>query len=164
MSAKVKKILIIVLVSILAAAAAGVGIYFAWENSAVYVNDVRISKDVTALNLQGKQVENVDALKKYKKLEKLNLTGVDVTNEQVAEIAEALPECQIVWDINLFGRKFNVSIKEMDLTGNKKVNLPELKEYLNYFPNLVSVDLTDCDFSDDELLEFAKSVEPQVVR
>lgn len=70
----------------------------------------------------------------------LDLTGKKLTSSQYQQIQQALPDCTIVWDISIQGKRYTPDAASVEITD------PTLSDsgMLTYLPNLETLDARQC--------------------
>lgn len=104
-------------------------------------------KETRELNLSGCEVtpEDLNAIVRYlPELETLNLTGADVPWETLEAFVFEYPGIQYRYDVSLFGKTFPNDAEEVDLSGCSIKDLSQLEELLPHFPNLKKLILSNC--------------------
>lgn len=85
------------------------------------------------------------------KLEKLMLNGEISDRDGVLELVEAYPEMEIQWNVDIQGRAYVNTTREIDLSGLQLESVAPVEEALKYFPNLEKVIMCNCGLSSEEL-------------
>lgn len=144
MNKKMKIAIVLVIVLVLVAAAA-VG-YLSYQNKQVYnatyivIDDVEYERSITALDLSGKTIQELDKLKELTNLESLNLRDTDITIEQYESLKTALPNCSIAWSVPFQDTYYDNDIMVLDLTTLSEADM----ELIPYFSKLQTVRGTHC--------------------
>lgn len=149
---KTGKILILLAVLfLLAALAAGVwGLKYYHENY-ISIDGILIRRDITRMDFSGAPVEQWERLMELSGLTQLDLSGTGLTCDQYDILQEALPQCQIQWDVLFQGQYLPCSTQSLTLTYLTEGDV----ELLDYFTELRTVDAGSC--SDlDSLLELQR--------
>ncbi|MBE6969304.1 MAG: leucine-rich repeat domain-containing protein [Ruminococcaceae bacterium] len=93
------------------------------------------------------------------------VAGRSLTPEEQLALREAYPGISFHWEINAAADVYASSdAKELSLAGHSGFTLEELKATLPLFPALERIDLSDCGFSDEELLAFRKTLPELEIR
>lgn len=82
-------------------------------------------KSLKTLHLDGNEIEDFEPLYKLTKLTALTITDIKISEKQLKELKEALPNCVItsdeaekdIIDITVGGKTFKSDVKELDLSG-----------------------------------------------
>lgn len=122
-----------------------------YHRTYITVDGQVIRRDTTALDLSGAPVEQWERLTELIELTFLNLRGTGLTPKQHDTLQEALPNCQIQWDILFQGKYYPNDIKNLTLTSLKD----EEVDLLDYLPHLTAVYATECPDL-DQLLELQR--------
>ncbi len=162
---KGKKIFAAVAISLVVLIAAAAALWL-WGSEYIYVDGERISKTVTELNLNGKNIDNLPALKNYTQLKKLQAQGVDFTDEELELIFDSLPKCDIECTLNLFGEKISNKTAELDLK-ESKIPLEKLEDgmakYLKYMSGLEKIVLPWYDVENERVYKLVETIDAEVV-
>lgn len=122
----------------------------------------RCRRDETELHLLKADAhydELMDRLCFFTDLRRVHIAGRGLdTGEQLALLA-AYPELDFVWEVNAAADVYASSdVRELSLAGCSGFTLEELHTKLPLFPKLELIDLSDCGFSDEELLAFREAL------
>ena len=132
-----RKILVITLVFVILAAAAGGG----WLGYRWYLdNHVFIGEDVYPIDTQS-----------------LDLRGQDISESYFLELREKLPGCAVLWDVPFQGGHLSSDTQRITLAQLSEADVTVMAAY---FPDLTTVDATACD--DYTILETLKTQLPQL--
>lgn len=109
------------------------------------------------IDLNGAGITDADPLFRLESPETADLRGNNIPQEQILRFAEAYPECEITYDIQM-GRQFfcNESGGTLDLS-KSGASAPEILGKLGYFSGVDSVILPAAPFSLPEQLEIAEA-------
>lgn len=135
-----KRVWVIVLVVLLAA---GAGIYAGiryFQDTYVIVDDAVYAGDVTYLDLSGSQNPDVESLCRLTQLEKLDLRGTELTLSEYETLREALPECEILWQLPFQGEYLDLDTKKLTISS---LNQEEM-ESLSYLTQLEEIRAVEC--------------------
>lgn len=100
-------------------------------------------RELESLNVSGSDIGDISAIKELSSLRSLDLTGCGLEPERFTEIADALPECDILWDVPIAGQHISSEAESVTLTDAADADY----ELLAYLRNLKNVELIDCDIS-----------------
>ena len=138
---KEKKRLIIIL---LAAALLLAGGFFGWrqfDRSFLIVDGQIVPRDAIALDLSGSSLPQPKRLEALTELRELNLTGTGMTGEEFDALQEALPNCDIQWEVPFQGGLYN-SHAPQNLSA-QSLTYEDVKN-LSYLRDLRSFDAQGC--------------------
>ena len=127
--------LLVVLV-ILVAAAVGTGIFL--SRNAIVEGEV-VPTDVESLDLRGAETVDADGILRLQSLKHLDLRGIDVSDETVERLRTGLPECEILWDIDVGGLRYDPAVTDLTLP-----DLPENAENLLRLKSLRTLHIEQC--------------------
>lgn len=139
MRSAIKKILSIVAVAAITAATVWGGVWFFREN---YLSaDGRILwRHARSIDLLGHNLEELDFLREFTRLETIDARGCELTLEQYQYLRREYPEARVEWDVPFQGKRYSTETQKLTVT---KLS-PEDLEMLAYLPDLKSVDGWDC--------------------
>lgn len=81
-----------------------------------------------------------------------SINAEDCTNyDALLELWYSMPECEIVWNYDLFGHELNSLSTEVDLRGTMFDSPDELLEQLRYLPSLTYCDMCGCGLTNAEM-------------
>lgn len=133
---KEKKRLIIIL---LAAAILLAGGFFGWrqfDRSFLIVDGQIVPRDAIALDLSGSSLPQPKRLEALTELRELNLTGTGMTGEEFDALQQALPHCDIQWDVPFQGGLYNSHapqhLSAQSLTDEDVKNLSYLRDLRSF--------------------------------
>ena len=98
-----------------------------------------IPVDSVSLDLRDAGLGDVRGLRRCRDLRSVDLRGNDLDEDALRELQEALPECEIRYDVTLGGTKYDVFTEELTLQ-----DLPEDWENLKKLGNLRSLTVEKC--------------------
>jgi len=116
----------------------------------------QISKETTELNLNGAGISDIEPLNQLEYLEKLDVRNNPLTPEEIENFSQALPGCDVLWTIELFGNEYDNTTVEIDLTGIGQVDFNELTEKINYFYDLNEISISSSQISADNYRKLKK--------
>lgn len=128
----------------------------ACTDSGVSVGQEKYPRDTTRLELSGDTLPEVQELTRLEGLEVLDLRQMTVTAEEYEALREALPDCEILWNIPFQGEAWDMDTRELTVTELT----PEDLELLELFPRLQTLRAEQCD--DLQLLAQLKTRCPQL--
>lgn len=121
------------------------------ENNIKDVDMLVSLSSLKTLHLDGNKIENFEPLCSLKNLTTLTITGMKISESQLKQLEEALPNCSIssdeaekdVVEIEIGGKKFKSDVKEIDLSNRNISDISDLNkctelEILNLAGNSVS--------------------------
>ena len=133
---KEKKRLIIIL---LAATILLAGGFFGWrqfDRGFLIVDGQIVPRDAIALDLSDSSLPRPDRLEALTELRELNLTGTGMTGEEFDALQEALPNCDIQWEVPFQGGLYNShapqNLSAQSLTGEDVKNLSYLRDLRSF--------------------------------
>lgn len=89
-------------------------------------------------------------------LQKVTFTGEIRDRDAILELENTYPQIAFLWNIEIAGRKFLNTTREVDLSGVQVEDLEEVAAAYPYFDNLEKVILCDCGKTSEELDAFWK--------
>lgn len=152
---KRKGLVILLVVLILLGAGIFGGVRY-FQNTYVIISDTVYPNDVTELDLSGMEKPDVETLCGLTRLEKLNLRDTKLTVAQYEKLKNALPACEIAWQVPFQGEYLETDTRELTIAS---LNQGEL-ESLVYLPELKTVHAEGC--SDLDMLMELRSRYPDV--
>lgn len=126
-------------------------IFFLWP---VPFGDSTVDSDAAALDLQdrGMGYEEINRLLGFlPKLERVNLLGCALTDEQVLRLAGAYPNCQFLWELQIGEGTFRTDIEELDVSGWQVESPDQIEKLLPCFFNLERVIMCGCGLDDETM-------------
>lgn len=111
-----------------------------------------------ALRLSMDKCSAADLLEKlawFPALSSVYVSGAMDSADQDA-ILEKYPHIAFDWEISLLGTTLRSTVEEISFAGQAlaEADLTALAAQLHFFPNLTVIDLTDCGFSNERLVQF----------
>lgn len=134
-----KKALIILTV-IAALLLCGVGGFRYFQNHNIVIGEQVYSRQITTLDLSGQPLAEPKKLAQLKNLEHLDLRGTGLTTDLYNELCDALPQCQIEWDVPFQNTTYPQDTTHLTVTALTSADIAQLA----YFPQLTAVDATGC--------------------
>ncbi|MBE6753825.1 MAG: hypothetical protein E7559_05695 [Ruminococcaceae bacterium] len=92
-------------------------------------------------------------------LRRIDLSGTGFSDDQLLELEAGLNGVDVVWDVSIGGMMIKNDVSSLSVSGSDAVSLDEISHKLKYFSGIDSLDLTGSGYSDDQLLDYAKTVE-----
>jgi len=118
----------------------------------VALGEEKIPWDVKNLTVGNVDLaELAEKLKYLPLLQQLTLGVTDGENDQIVQLVETYPQIQFRWYVELCGRYFLNTVRELDLSGTQVDSVAEVENALRYFPNLERVVMCGCGLSSEEM-------------
>lgn len=95
--------------------------------------------------------ELMEKLKYLPKLKALSLAIAEPENEEVYALSQAYPDVRIRWNVELCGKRYASTLRELDLSGTQVADVAEVENALKCFPDLERVIMCDCGVSSEEM-------------
>lgn len=124
---------------------------FLWS---VELGGAQYDSSVSSLAFSGSAVtaqELTEKLPLFPYLRTLDLTGSNMSLNDLLALTEAFPQVDILWEHELCGRSFSSLTEEIDLSGIKMESTAPVEETLPWFPRLKKVVMSECGFSNEEM-------------
>lgn len=118
--------------------------------------DAAAQAEITRLDLSGKPIGSIGALRQHSRLEWLDLRGSGVTVAQYKTLRRWFPDCEILWDIPFQGRYYPMNTQELTIDTLSQRDLA----LLDYFPELKRIQARNC--TDYEMLSSLRSARPEL--
>ena len=93
-------------------------------------------------------------------LETVDLGAVSASGSELKSLAEAYPDIQFHWEKAIFGKTFQSSDAEIDLSGLDVGSLAQVEDAMQAFPYAKKVILANCGFENEELAAFREKMRP----
>ena len=93
----------------------------------------------------------VAAAEEFVAMEEVDVTGCNLTMEQLLALQEAFPKALIRHEITVCGKNYTTDAEEMDLSGIKMKDTLELEQAVKLMPKLKKVIMCDCGFTNEEM-------------
>lgn len=127
-------------------------IAFSWE---VELAGRRIPWDTRELDLRGAELESREALERQlaylPELERLDLRGCGLPQEDLRAIADTWEKTEVLFDITVASVTVPADTRELDLSGIPMADTREVEAALPYFTQLERVIMCDTGISDGEM-------------
>ena len=75
------------------------------EQNYVYWNGSLIPKEEQSLSISGRRVKNMEAFLHFTDLRQLDARDTDMTVEQYEWFCQNLPDCRVIWEIPVQGKR-----------------------------------------------------------
>ena len=128
----------------------------AYRDAHVPETEVTAQPEVIRLDLSGKPVEDLSALRQHSRLEWLDLRGSGLTVAQYKTLRRWFPDCEILWDVPFQGRFYSPDLRELTIESLTETDIARLA----YFPKLKRVLARNC--SDYEMLARLQAERPEL--
>lgn len=92
-----------------------------------------------------------EALRYLPKLKKLSLAIAEPDNEAVYGLIQAYPNVSVRWNVQICGKRFASTVRELELSGIQVENVSQVEDALKYFPDLERVVMCECGISSQEM-------------
>ena len=131
-----------------------------WEYPAVTVlwevalPDGTVLSDTTSLDLRTTQMDYASAgalISQLPLLEKVDMRGCGLTDEEMIRLTKSFPQTLFVWDMEVAGLKFPTDSTEIDISGQRVSDPAEVESLLSCFPRLERVIMSDCGLDDETM-------------
>ncbi|MBN2879633.1 MAG: leucine-rich repeat domain-containing protein [Clostridia bacterium] len=132
-----------------------------FEPKYIEINGEEISKDTTELNLKGEGIMDIEPLLQLELLKKLDVRNNPLTELQIENFRQAMPDCEVLWTIAINGAEYDNIVDEVDFTGEGLLDYKELNEKLKYFDKLNEVRIDSGQISADNYKEL-KNAYPDI--
>ena len=108
------------------------------------------TSDTTELTLSGITDKEADDLKYLHKLTKVHLVNPAMTPEKLFDLQSQYPDVAIPWSSEISGVSVSSDIADVEISG-VTVDVADMKQKLNYLPNIQSLFLNDCIVDNDAM-------------
>ena len=133
-------ILIIALVWALLACGAWFGLRY-YNDTFTIIDGIRYRRDTAALDLSGGPVEELESVRNFYGIRKLNMNGTGLTPAQHDQLAAWLPDTDIQWQVLFQGRYVDADVEMLTLNSLTDEDVA----LLDYFPDLIHIDARECE-------------------
>lgn len=126
-------------------------ISFRWD---VPFGDTILDSTARELDFSEKCIDYSDAvalLRWFPALEKVNMRGCGLTDEEMMALAQRYPQCFFLWDMQIGEVTVSTDAEEIDISGQILQSTEEVEELLPYFPNLKKVIMCKCGLDDETM-------------
>ena len=86
----------------------------------------------------------------FSNLQELNLSGTDLSDEELMSLADSNPQVPLRCELPLAGQRFMTDSVQIDISGSE-VTAEEVDQMLPYFPNLEKLDMSFCGIGNEEM-------------
>ncbi len=124
-----------------------------------FESDVDVFGESVPANAQTLDLSNMtvdfdklpDVLAKLANLSSVNLTGQQVSFEQMDALTSAFPKISFSFSFELFFQQVTTQTTELNLNGYALTSPDEIADKLKYLPNLTKADLSNCGLSNEQM-------------
>lgn len=127
-----------------------------WNDTYIKIDGQTLRRDVTALDLSGKAVAELEKVAELGALEELDLRETGLTTEQHETLAQALPKCRILWSVPFQGDYLDMDATSVAVTELRVEDVAQLA----YLEKLERVNAAGC--RDFEVLMDLKQQRPEL--
>ena len=113
------------------------------ESDFINIADIEIPINIIELDLNSKNITDIEPLYKLTSLEKLDLRNNPIALEDIIEFKSKIPDCQVSWSINLNYTFFDNDTTIIDFTSSEELDINQLINNLAYFDSLSEVRLSN---------------------
>lgn len=127
------------------------GIFFRWP---VTLGDMTVDSAAMELDLQGRAVDFDEICRLMEimpNLNRVNLLGCPLTDEQVLRLAGTYPDCQFLWELQIGDGTFRTDLEELDVSGWQVERSSQIEDLLPCFFNLNRVIMCGCGLDDETM-------------
>ena len=113
-----------------------------------------ISSSTTELDLSSQQLDYASAealLSQLPLLERVDMRGCGLTDDEMERLRQAFPQTLLVWDREVAGLRFPTDSVEIDLSGRKIHDPWEVESVLTSFPRLERVIMSNCGLDNETM-------------
>lgn len=107
------------------------------EKDYVFWNGSLLPRHEQTLNISGRKLRNLDAFLRFTELRQLDARDTGMTLQQYAWFQQNLPECHVLWDVPIQGKRYSQDTSELHV----EMLTEEETAALQYLPSLKLVDL-----------------------
>lgn len=111
-----------------------------WHDTYIVIDEVKIRRDVAALDYSGTGVAELEKLEELTALGELDLRDTGLTVEQYERLCAALPQCKILWSVPFQGGYLDMDTESIVVTSLSEEDVAQLK----YLEKLHTVDAGGC--------------------
>lgn len=108
----------------------------------------------TDVDLRNTGLTELASLSRCQQLESLDVRGNDIPTQEYENLQEELPECNILWTVDISGVKADSNAEKLDLSGKRIADLSNLR----FLTELKELNMTDCGFSDEDMMKLRSSL------
>ena len=129
-------------------------------NSFSLVGGRLVPLDTAELDLSGRGIHTVLGIPRLKKLERLDLSGNDISIRQYRKLAEKLPGCEITWDVPVSSSvSVSNTVSSADISSSSGIRISRLGKAVPYMTALERLDVSDCGLDEEQLWQLDRSLE-----
>lgn len=125
---------------LLAAVVVSLFAYRNYQNRFAKVNQIRYEKTVAEMDLSGQPLNDLEELRAFPNLKKLDLRGTEITAAEFETVKAWLPEAEILWDIPFQGAFYPMDTEELTVEALAEADLAALE----YFSQMKCISAEDC--------------------
>ena len=103
------------------------GILWYFTLGSVTVDGTRYFRYVQELDLSGRPLEQAERLTDFPQLRFLDLRGTGISNEEGWKLRQALPECEIHWEVYFQNAYRDADTLELEIEALQAQDLPQLQ-------------------------------------
>ena len=112
-------------------------LFFNWWNTTyITINGRPVARSCEALDMEGQQQPELEAICQLTQLKQLNMTDTGITAEQYLHLKDALPGCAILWSVPFQGSYLPNTTTELTISTLTQEDI----DTLVHFPALEAVD------------------------
>lgn len=86
----------------------------------------------------------VKLLSYFPKLEKADMLGCGLTDEEMCDLAQSNPNCFYLWEMTIADQPVRTDAEEIDFSGIPMESTEYVESMLDFFPNVKKVVMCDC--------------------
>lgn len=130
------------------------GILVSWETniSARTYPSTATELDLSGVSLTAQELEA--ALPYFPVLERCDVTGCGIDDDQMIRICDAFYQTFFVWEMDILGQRFSTASAEIDISGKKVADVAAVENLLPYFPLLERLIMSDCGVGNETMDAF----------
>ena len=110
------------------------------EANYITIGDQEYYLGESQLDLSDQGYPDIDAILQMRDLHRLDLRGTQLSTQDYQKLRQALPQCNILWDIPFQGNYYDPNTSHFTVTEIAEEDIAQL----GYFPNLRVVDASNC--------------------
>lgn len=128
-------------------------IYFFANN--IIIGSQLVNVHATDVDLRNTGITELTSLSKCQHLENLDIRRNDISVQEYKNLQAELPDCNILWTVDISGVKVDSNVERLDLSGI------QITDYSNiyYLTDLTELYMKNCGVSDEDMLELRESLE-----
>ncbi|MBE6921738.1 MAG: hypothetical protein E7465_00975 [Ruminococcaceae bacterium] len=125
---------------LLAAVVVSLFAYRNYQNRYAKVSQIRYEKTVAEMDLSGQPLNDLEELRAFPNLKKLDLRGTEITAAEFETVKAWLPEAEILWDIPFQGAFYPMDTEELTVEALTEADAA----VLGYFVQLKRISAEAC--------------------